>query len=474
MKKIFIFLILLLIALTSCYSRIAKAQGIGFYEGDYLKNIWMSRKPANSNTIYYQRARFFNRDGDMAFAYCVQPLATFNRSIYYDDQPITNLSATQKERISLLVHFGYMYQNHTAEKWYAITQFLIWQVAEPTGDYWFTDSLNGNRINIFTTEMAELNNLVDNYLKKPNITTEYYLVVGESLTITDSNNSLANYTSDNSNLKIENNTITANNLAVGDYTFTLTKSSTYFNKPIIFYHSATSQNLVIYGDTEPEKITLNIHVQNPKLTINKIDADTKSTTPSGEGVLYGATYELYNDTTKVATITIPETNSAAIDHLAYGTYHLKEIKAGTGYLIDPNTYDFTISKDNTFINLTLSNQIIKKDITINKVYGEDTNLQSEPNIAFNIYDKNNNEKTIITDDHGTAQISLVYGHYTIKQSTTTPGYKLAADFNINVANTEPITYQLTDYKIKVPNTSTNIIKKVLLYILLCLKSFVYA
>ena len=63
-----------------------------------------------------------------------------------------NLSESQIDRISKIAHFGYGYGTHTDPAWYAITQFMIWQTSS-NGDYYFTDSINGNRITIFQPEM---------------------------------------------------------------------------------------------------------------------------------------------------------------------------------------------------------------------------------------------------------------------------------------------------------------------------------
>ena len=36
---------------------------------------------------------------------------------------------------------------------------MIWQAADPTGNFYFTDGLNGPRITAYTNEMNEINNL---------------------------------------------------------------------------------------------------------------------------------------------------------------------------------------------------------------------------------------------------------------------------------------------------------------------------
>ena len=65
---------------------------------------------------------------------------------------------------------------------------------------------------------------------------------------------------------------------------------------------------------------------------------------------------------------------------------------------------------------------------------------------------------ITTNAEGKAEIILPYGHYKIKQKTTTPGYQKVKEFEININSKETQIYNLTDYKIKVSDTKNSIIK----------------
>ena len=195
------------------------ASTANFYEGSYIDGIYMNKREHGSNTIYYQKARFFRETGTNKTAYCIEPFNFFNEnSTYTSTLNPANLSAYQKERISMIAHFGYGYYNHTSDKWYAITQFMIWQAADPTGDFYFTDSLNGTRIERFTSEISEINNLINNYNTIPSIASkEYTLVEGEGFSVEDSNHILNNYVSNNTNFKIENNKLIGKDLKEGHY-----------------------------------------------------------------------------------------------------------------------------------------------------------------------------------------------------------------------------------------------------------------
>ena len=123
MKKILFFLTTIIIVLI-CSTNVNASTT--FYEGEYIDNIYMNKQKAGSSTIYYQKARFFRQTGTNRFAYCIDPFVFFqDGSIYEETITPSNLTASQKEQISLIAYFGYGYKNHTDTKWYAITQFII-------------------------------------------------------------------------------------------------------------------------------------------------------------------------------------------------------------------------------------------------------------------------------------------------------------------------------------------------------------
>ena len=204
--------------------------------------------------------------------------------------------------------------------------------------------------------------------------------------------------------------------------------------------------------------------------MTKIDKDTKTTTPSGEGKLEGAVYGLFNETnTQIATLTIGENKKTKITNLPLGKYYIKELIAPKGYQLDKEIHNIEITKENPTLKITLEDEIIKKKIKIYKTYDED-NKNPEKNISFSIYNKNNIKvATITTDENGEAEITLPYGEYKIVQENTTEGYHKIEDFTIKVKDMKEEKITLTDYKIKVPNTKTNII----LYILTIISNILW-
>lgn len=467
--------ILLLIGILSLiipYS--VKAENSKFYEGEYIYRIWYNRVTAN-NTKFYQQGRIYREQGTDNPAYCLEPFVGLDKSKeYYSTINPANLTKEQVKRISLIAYYGYNYQNHQDKKWYAISQILIWQTAYPKGEFYFTDSLNGNRIDPYQKEIAELESLIKNYDKIPSFTNkEYNLVLNQELELTDTNQVLNLYSFKNDYITKKDNTILIKGLPIGNHTIDFTKNEKYHNRPLIFYQSGESQNVILVGDLNPKKTTINISVKETTIKINKLDKDTKDQEYVEDAELSGTTYQLYGPNhEELQIITIDENHKAIIKNLTYGKYYLKEIKPGQGYQLDENIYSFELTKDNNEIELNLYNEVIKAKVTINKKYIVDDEKLPEEGIVFNIYNnKNELVKTLITNKEGFEEVILPYGTYKVEQLTTTNGYDTVEPFTIEITNTTDKVYNLVNYKIKVPDTKSyksslliKIISIILLYI----------
>ena len=413
----------------------------------------MSKYNYDTHITSFQTARFFRKKNTNEFAYCIEPFSTFDETAKYNstNNPY-NLNESQIDRISKIAHFGYGYKNHTEPKWYAITQMMIWKETGP-GDYYFTDYLNGNKINIFQDEMNEINNLVNNYNKLPSFDKEYTIISGNNLVL---EKDLTNLKVIGDNQKIENNKLIINPTKEGVYTYTIEKIDDTYNEPYIFYESNTSQNLIQKGNISTISTSFKVNVIKTEIEITKIDKDTKSIIPKGEASLNGAIFSLYNENNELVKDLVIENNQAIINNIPFGKYYLKEKQPGTGYLLDNNTYEINITKEKSKHQVIIENKVIEKTITIEKKYGDTNTLKAEENISFEIINSNYEKiLTITTNELGIAEVTLPYGTYTIKQINTTKGYKKIDDITITIDNTEDDLIELKDFKIEVPNTSTN-------------------
>lgn len=447
-----------IIGISMVFSTKVEAEEFSFYEGDYIDGIYMTKE--KNGTKYYQKARFFMLGGHNQFAYCIEPFAMFNENGSYQRRlTVDYLSNGQMDRIRKIAYFGYAYGSHLDPKWYAVAQLMIWREADPSGDIYFTDGLNGNRINAYEAEMAEINTLIRSYETTPSFQgTTYDLVEGNTLQITDQNQVLSHYQiEDNEHLSKDGNTLTIHDLEEGDYTFQLTRKDVRTTCIPFFYQSGTSQDMTVVGDLSPITISFKVHVQNTSINITKIDHDTGTTEASGEAHLDGAIYSIYDSNMElIDDITISEDMTGDFQNLDYGKYYIQEKEAGLGYELDTEVYPFEITREQPHVNLTLENKVIKKKIEISKKFG-DGNLSSyESGISFDVFNSMGDViSTITTDQNGYASIVLPYGHYTLRQVNTTDGYELLDDILIDVEDSEDQLLELYDYKIKVPNTRTD-------------------
>ena len=473
MKKILLFLTLSFIYLISS-TTIVNAKTDSFYEAEYIDNIYMVRYDKSTGTKYYQKARTYRRTSDGKLAYCLQPFKTFNTAdnIYETISDYKNISNEKLERIRDIIGFGYGYPAHGYDlKWYAVTQLMIWQTVEPNSDFYFTDTLNGNRINSYNDEINTINKFINNSYIMPSFNNQtFYGIVGKTITTEDTNNIIYTYSTPKDIIK-NSNTITVKKDTPGCYEYQFTRNYQYDN-PILFYYNPNSQHLATIGSPNNREAKVRYCFNELKLNIKKIDADTKTIASKGEASLKNTVFTLYNkNMEKITDISLNENMEAALSSndfdLDYGTYYLKETKTGTGYIPNDKVYEINFTSDNPTIELTIENKVIEKEVVIKKLYGDGKLMQTEPNITFEIYDKDNNlVKSITTDQNGLAKITLPYGHYKIVQSNTTEGYTMIKPFEIFISDiNKDYYYTINDYKekeevpketisIKVPNTST--------------------
>lgn len=467
MKLIIIFLTSLIALLPQpTYAKVTN-----FYEDKYIDNVWMNKVTPNRKTIYYQKARMFRQRKTGNIAYCLEPFTMFNENSSYEDTVSTKLTEEQKNRIKYLVYLGYKNKGKEDEIWYAITQLLIWETVEPNGLYYFTDSLNGNKTNKYQDLINELNNAINNYQNSIKTELNYTITIGEKIEIPLDNDYNITYKSDDKYITIANNTITIENLPVGEHKIVVAQKFNNHKENIVFFTSVDSQDLVTIGNLEEETLTINVKVTDTEVKLDKIDFDTNSKIASGMAKLEGATYKIYNENMfEIAEIIFDTELTTTLKSLPIGKYYIKEVMAGTGYTLDTNIYEFELSKEQTKITITLKNKVIKGKLKIHKVYIDEELIKDEENITFNIYDnKNNLYKSLTTDKFGNLEIELPYGTYKVVQQNTTDGYEIVEPFIIIINSNTPLTYDLKDYKIKVPNTyaksKDNIINQIILKII---------
>ena len=423
--------------------------GQAIWPSEFIPNIYIKKVKPNGYTKY-QHAQFIRRSEDNKFVYCVQPYTDIDNNLPYynvereDYAKVLNFTEEQWDRISLLAYYGYGYNengyDHSSQKWYAITQTMIWQTSNPESNIYFTDTLNGSKINSYDDEMAEINNLVANHYVVPKFESDLNLPLGRSITLTDSNNVLKNYkvsSVENVTATINGNTITITATGIGDAKINLVKKTTKYPSNPIVYYSNHSQNVFRVGNYEPINTKFNIKVIGGKVEINKLDRDNLTNTPQGMGTLRGAVYGVYNTSGDLITkLTTDEKGYAISDYLpSIGEFIIKEISPSNGYTLDKNIYRINIDENNLLGTLDVFEIVITGNIEITKVYASAKTqiMLPEVGVRFGVYDINDKLiQEVITDNNGKINLTLPYGEYILKQLTTTEGYEYADDYSFNI------------------------------------------
>lgn len=448
--------------------------GQAIWPSEKIPNVFIKKyKP--DGYVKYQQGAFIRRSEDNAFVYCLQPYVEINNNLPYykiarsDYATYLNMTQEQWDRISLLAYYGYQYNengyDHSHNRWYYITQVLIWRTTEPTSRFVFTDTLNGkDNPDKFASEIAEIENLVANHYKRPSFNTDVKVPISKSQNFVDQNGVLSSFkvvSVENGTASINGNTLTITPTAVGQVKVKLAKNTNKFSTNPIVYFSDHSQNVMRVGNYDPVPASVEITSVGGRLKIYKVDSDTKESNAQGNASLKGAVYGIYNlNNEKVGEIITDEYGYGISDYLPdLGDFTVKEITPSRGYTLDKNKYTFTVDKDNLLAELEVYEKVIEADVKLFKTFANGSTgiLKGEPNITFEIYLNNCTQKNLLksttgntcmvgkitTDKKGFAEIKLPYGSYTFKQVTSTPNYEKVKDFEVVIdENSEKDIYKL--------------------------------
>lgn len=463
MKKIVIVLFLFFILIANVSAEKIKFDAEKTLDGIYYEKF-------DGKNTYYRMASKIIDTSSKQLAYCVQPFVDLTGSDNYVAYPEYNqiFKFTEKEweRIRLFSYYGYGYKNHLEEKWISITQLSLWRDVYPNFRFdWINNLSSKIVITPYNKEIQELNRLVNTHRLKPSIKEEYVIGINSELILEDNNMVLENFDVVSSDFRYKKggNKITIYSDEEIDGKISFNKAKNIYSNPSIFYYDKDSQAVVKRGNVEEINFDINISVKQGKVIVNKSDDDTKENNPQGDASLDGAVYELLNSNKEKIDELVIKDNYLTFDNLEFGTYHIREIKAGTGYYVDDNLYEVIIDEENLAPEIKLTNKVIKSRVNLHKYYGtkeelDNNKIKPEKNIIFEIYDSNNVIFTkLVTDEKGFATVELPFGVYSIRQVNTTSGYKKIEDYLlvIDENNNKSQDIFLYDLKIEVPNAGVN-------------------
>ena len=403
---------------------------------------------------YYDRARadgtdhhswyFMQYEMDGEVSYCIEPNIPEGTTYNPGSWEATGLPNEIKERLLLIGYYGYTYPGHQTLQYRAATQGMIWDIIIGQGaNTTFSTERWGAGTNFdVSAEKAEINRLIEHHYDRPSFDGGVYKAqVGETITLTDTNNVLGNYSVSVSGAEysVNGNTLTIKPTRNGKIDLTLTKNMPYASGYKLFVGNEI-QNMFVPGTTDP--VMARVRVNSYTTPVEGYKQDVETGTAQGQATLKGAEYGIYETATgRLVTTVVTDENgyfkSDAV--LDWNDYYLQEIKPSEGYELDKTRYNIDVKgKDSARVDVV--EKVIKNYVSILKQYehveGETKFLNAEKGITFEIYFPNGNKfDEITTDKNGYASINLPYGVWKFHQVNTTTGYEKIYDFYITVSET---------------------------------------
>ena len=261
------------------------------------------------------------------------------------------------------------------KKVYAFTQQFIWEALGQSTATFVNSTTQSEYVNF----KNEITNKIDNMKKRPSFTSSTITVdVGETITLTDTNGVLANYTSvdktiDGINIKHTKGENTMNitiseDCTVENYKITnsmmlewgFVKEGTQDYDTTLYYDFPDGVQDQIYSlnYNDPVAMTLNLNINLfGKLELSKLNTNGDLI----DGTIFNVTSSNgFNQDVKVTN------GKITLEKLKRGTYLVKEKSTVTGYLLDTETYSVEV-KPNQTATKAIVNKEPTGEITITKI-----------------------------------------------------------------------------------------------------------
>ncbi len=413
-----------------------------FTIGDYISGEYI--KMVNDETSKYLTIQKIN-DSRGNFVYCIEPFilvdeSTEDYTTYVKDlSGYKSLSEEQKRRISLIAYYGYGYKDRMVPRWYAVTQMLIWKTVDPDSDFYFTDTINGNKINKYEGEMGDILRDVSYHDSAPTFIKDYTVNYGDELVIQNYNDAFSIDSTYNYKYNSSSATLTVSNV-IEDGTFIFEKEPKKYSWDLVIYDNATSQDLIKPGSVLNKLYTINVKVKSGDITldIRKDNRDVYSI----ESDFSNTCYEINNGEMVIDTVCTGNDDLIyKTDKLPYGEYVIKQVSVGTGYEVDNNEYKVIIDGTSD-TNVVLNNKLIQNKIELVKYHCINDDCLYEENAIFNVFDKDNQlVGSITTDVNGYGYLDVGYGKYTIIQEDGLDNYTFVDIYTEDILNSQDKHYK---------------------------------
>lgn len=311
---------------------------------------------------------------------------------------------------------------------YVFTQQMIWEKLGQSN----ATFINGDIQKQYISFKAEVNEKIANMKKQPSFVNDTIIVdLGETKTITDSNNVLKDYVSFDKSvdgIRIQH--------TQGQNTLTITVDASCTKETYVISES-TMKNWGIIKEATSDKdttvfFTFEEGVQNQLYALNYNDPVTmlldlkinsfgklELSKLNKEGdLISGAVFNITGPDGYNKEVTVTD-GKITLDKLKKGTYTIKEIKAPYGYLLDTKTYNVEVKVNQTATQAVVNIEPTGTFTLVKKNADESANLKgAEYRIWNSDYDK-----TFTTNDEGEIKVEdLKLGKYNYQEIKAPEGY----------------------------------------------------
>lgn len=457
MKKIFK-LLLCLLPFMVFISTVWAREEVYIYLGDEIPNVRLHLKTpeVEKNKRMYE---IWNRNTGK-LVYCVEPGVVLKNGYFEAYPDLDNLALDFDDEdwnyLRTIAYYGYGYEGREDIKWYAVTQFMIWDyLLEGKGEIYFIDEQN-QKIDLYSEEIKEIEEDLVHHQDLPSffqgeIVLKYEVDLTDEFAFKDEYDILEGFKMNTNSpyAKINGSEFSISFDYPGDYQVLFIKDTDLSETPKIYY-SPNSQMVMNRGIIDVPVATLDFRVKSPSFKL--IKKAKESSHLKVEGAKYGIYYE--NGDLYTTLITDKEGN-AYLEEINLGKYYLQEIEAPYGYELDSEKIHFEVNKED--VVLEVEDELIKKELIIEK-YLEKINgdLELEKNATFEVllHDTMEIVTTLETDQYGKCTVSLPYGNYILRQTVSKEGFALVDDIYLTI---DEKMEDLSIYKILNPEIWGNLV-----------------